>query len=304
MLYKEFVRGIEIYNEKEWAVISKFIRSTEKESVKVWQRSMEFTRGGEGYPADMQKIEALEIGIPLNTFDLGYGFTLEAIQDSTADELKETQAEALRADQRLLMKVFCSKCLVPGASGASRGFWDSFETKAPPPYRGNTFLTSHDHYNVSGAATVSLADLTALKKHIREHGYMGDLYLFINSGTVKAFEDLAGWTTAMSATSIIETVATLGLRAVTKFNEFIVVIEDWVPDGYLFGVEGQILPVSMREPINPQARGLKLYSGPHTEYPLVEAYYRRRCGMDVVHRGAGAVTQITAGSWVDPTFTF
>ena len=304
MLYKEFIVGVEQYNEAEWGIISKFVRSTTKEANKIWQRNMEFIYGSQGYLTDMQRPDVLEISIGLESFNLGYGFTKDALEDSTANELKETQGEALRADQRLLAKRFFYRALTPGVSGTSRGFWDAFQLKAPPTHKGNTFTTSHVHYYVTGSATLALADINTLKKTIREHGYAGELYLFINSGMVEKFENLAGWTSAMTPNTVIETVATLGFKAVKKFQEFTIVEDDWVPDGYLFGVEGTIKPVAMREPLNPQAKGLRLFKGPYEEYPLLEAYYQRRFDMEAVHRGAGAVAQVTAGAWADPTFAF
>lgn len=302
MLYKEFQQGVEVYNEQTWGLVQRFIRSTTKESVKVWERDMEFEETAEGYLETWQKIHAREVSIGLKDFGLGFGFTKQAIQDQTADELRETQAEALRAHLRLLAKRYFSKVLSPASD---KGFWDGNETTAPPDYKGNTFATSHTHYNTSGSATPTLADLNALKKHIREHGYAGVLYAIINTGTVQALEDLAGWTNAMTPVSIIETIAREGFEAVKVFQGLVFTIDDWVPENYIVVMEGQIKPITMREPLQPAGRGLKLYEGPYSDMPLREAYYEHRFDMEVVHRGAGAVVQITTGaSYTKPTFTF
>lgn len=308
MLYKEFQEGVQIYNEVEWARLSQFIRKTTKESVRVWQRNMEFVTASEGYLETWQKVRAMEIAILLGDFELGFAFTKKAIQDATAAELKEHQNEALRADQRLLAKRFFFRCLTPGAAASSRGWWDgnmgtTTGKRAPPNWKGNTFTNTHNHFDASGSTSLALSDFTALKREIREHGYAGPLFLFMNTTEVQACEDLAGWTTAMTPTTIIETVATKGFDVVKNFQGFTIIIDDWVPAGYLFAIESRVKPVTMREPLNAGARGLKLWEGPYSAYPLQEAYYSRRFDMDVVHRGAGAVRYLAA-AWADPTFTF
>ena len=314
MLYKEFQQGVTLYNEVEWGLLSKFVRETKKESVRVWQRNMEFVTEAEGYLETWQKIRAVEILLPLEDFALGFAFTKKGIQDATAGELKETQAEALRADQRLLAKRFFRTCLYPGSGAASRslgsiGWWDANMAvaglAAPPSWKGNTFATSHDHYDVSGAATIALSDFTALKREIREHGYSGPLFCFMNTAQVEDCENLAGWTTAMTPVSVIETVATQGFDAVKNFQGFTIVIDDWMPENYLLAVEAKIRPITMRLPLNKTAQGLKLWEGPYSAYPLQEAYYGHRFDMAVCHRGAGAVREITEdATYTTPEFDF
>ncbi|KKN63873.1 hypothetical protein LCGC14_0497510 [marine sediment metagenome] len=314
MLYKEFQQGVTLYNEVEWGLLSKFVRETTKESVRVFQRNMEFVTAAEGYLETWQKIRATEILLPLEDFELGFAFTKKGIQDATAGELKETHSEALRADQRLMAKRFFKTALSPGSGAASRslgsvGWWDAnmavATLAAPPKWKGNSFTVTHDHFDVSGAAALALSDFNALKKDIREHGYTGPLMLFMHTDQVEECENLAGWTTAMTPVSIIETVATMGFDAVKQFQGFTIVIDDWMPSGYLLGVESKIRPITMRNPLNKSAKGLKLWEGPYSAYPLQEAYYGHRFDMAVCHRGAGAVRQITAdASYTTPTFTF
>jgi len=296
-LYNLYVKGVEAYNAKPIA-IERFINKTDKEKVFVWQRSMEFVRGAEGYEPDVQKIANREIELPLHDYALGYGFTLQSIQDSIAKELDETQKEALRADQRLMQKLFMQ------ATTNSTGFWDGAMTTAPPNFGMNTFAASHSHYTSTGSATIDLDDLTSLKKTIREHGYTGGLALFINSNEVKAIEDLAGWTTAMTSTSIIDDIAKYGAERQLTIYGFNVIVNDFVPSGYLVALDANLKALYMREPINTTARGLKLFKGTYPDYPLIGAKYIRRLGMAVAHRGAGAVAQLTTGSYTAPTFSF
>jgi len=308
MLYKEFQQGVQIYNEVEWGLMNQFIRKTQKESVRVWQRNMEFVGASEGYMESWQKTRAMEIAIPLNDYELGFAFTKKAIQDNTAQELRETQSEALAADQRLLAKRFFYRCMTPGGSTTSRGFWDSnmgttTYARAPPPWKKNTFTSSHNHYDATGTTDIALSDFSAIKREIREHGYAGPLFMWMNSQEIEACENLAGWTAAMTPNSIIEEVATKGFEAVKQFQGFTILSDDWTPAGYLFAIEGRVKPVTMREPLASGARGLKLYEGPYSAYPLAESYYSHRFDMEVVHRGAGAVRYLGT-TWAAPSWTF
>jgi hypothetical protein len=307
MLYKEFQQGVQIYNEVEWGLMKQFVRNTTKESVRVWQRNMEFVTAAEGYMEDWQKLRAMEVPVLLREFELGYAFTKKAIQDSNADELRETQAEALRASQRLLAKRFFFRTLTPGTGTTSQGWWDAnmaaASVRAPPAWKGNTFATTHNHYDASGSADIALSDFSSIKREIREHGYAGALFLFMNLEEVEKCENLAGWTSAMTPNTIIETVATKGFEVVKQFQGLTIIQDDWIPPGYLMAIEGRIKPVTMREPLSPRGRGLKLWEGPYSAYPLQEAYYSHRFDMAVVHRGAGAVRYLAA-VWATPSFTF
>jgi hypothetical protein len=307
MLYKEFQEGVQIYNEVEWNLMSQFVRKTTKETVRVWQRNMEFLTASEGYMEDWQKLKAMEISIPLEEFELGFAFTKKFIQESNADELKETQAEALRADERLMAKRFFYRVLTPGTGAQSIGWWDgnmaAASVNGPPSWKGNAFGTSHNHYDASGSTSIALSDFSAIKKEIRQHGYAGPLYLFMNLDEVEACENLAGWTSAMTPNSIIETVATKGFEVIKQFQGLTLIQDDWIPSGYLACIEARVKPITMREPLNAKARGLKLWEGPFTNYPLAESYYSHRFDMGVVHRGAGAVRRL-AGAWATPSFTF
>ena len=313
MLYKEFQEGVQVYNEVEWGLMSQFVKNTVKENVRVWQRNMEFVTASEGYLEDWQKLRAMEVSVPLDEFELGFAFTKKAIQESNAQELRETQGEALAADQRLLAKRFFYRTMTPGGVapfvGRSIGFWDGNMAaalmRAPPSWKGNTnFTTGHQHYDPSGVANIALSDFSAIKREIREHGYSGSLFLFMNLQEVEACENLAGWTTAMTSNKIVETVAEKGFEVVKQFQGLTLIQDDWIPAGYLMAIESRVKPITMREPVNARARGLKLWEGPYSNYPLMEAYYSHRFDMAVVHRGAGAVRQITAGAWLTPTWTF
>lgn len=83
------------------------------------------------------------------------------------------------------------------------------------------------------------------------------------------------------------------------------VIEDGlVPAGYVIavatgGANSAVNAVGFREHTRPELRGLRQIPGGGA-YPLTESFYNRGCGTGVRHRGAAAVMQVTAGSYVAP----
>jgi hypothetical protein len=89
------------------------------------------------------------------------------------------------------------------------------------------------------------------------------------------------------------------------YGPFIVVEEDYLPAGYVFGFatggeENIGNPVGIREHDNASLRGLRLVKGREPDYPLVDSFYQHGFGTGIRHRGAGVVMQITAGAYSTP----
>lgn len=69
----------------------------------------------------------------------------------------------------------------------------------PPPYRGTSFLTTHNHYNVNSGtdAAAALALAKAMAADLREHGFSGTLQMFVS------LSDIALWTAATGFVEIV-----------------------------------------------------------------------------------------------------
>lgn len=304
-LYKLYLKAVEEYNKKK-TPISKFSFQTTKDTLSVYQRSMEFAREGEGMTPEMQRTLKAERTVGLDDWSLGHGFTRKAIMDSEVSEVDEAHREALRADQRLLEKLFFKGAMTSGTSG----FWcPDTDGIVPPDFKGNTFeSTILSSLYVGGkdltvAGTMSLELLTEMKRRIRSHGYLGDLALFINSAQVKDIEVVRGFNGYGVVLQVLDDISKLGVTDGLTLEGFKIITDDWVPTGYMLGmVFGEVKPMLMREPTNAKARGLKLYKGPYTDYPLVEAYYERRTNLMVAHRGAGIAVQLAENGYANPDF--
>jgi hypothetical protein len=90
------------------------------------------------------------------------------------------------------------------------------------------------------------------------------------------------------------------------YGEINIVVEDYVPSGYMFmfasgGLRADRNPVGIREHESQDLRGLKLI--PQFErYPLREAFYHHALGSGVRHPGAGVVMKIN-GAYTIPTLS-
>jgi hypothetical protein len=189
------------------------------------------------------------------------------------------------------------------------GFWNGSTTEwngttntgvnaKPRNWKNNTFTTAENHYGYTGSTSVALDDFSTVKRDITEHGYglNGKLFMFMNGGMAKNVEDLAGWTTAMTSNNLINSIAEEGLQSkVSRIQGFTIVVDDYMPDSYMFGLSTDGPCVAMREPKG--GGGLKYYSGPYADYPLKESYFKRRMGMAVFNRGAGAVYYLHGSSY-------
>jgi hypothetical protein len=255
----------------------------------------------------------------MDRYSVGGAWTDETLEDAAPSDIAEWMAQVMRADEILQTKMFMATTLGGDDGGNSRGFWNASTTDwtgstnkdpddKPQPWKNNTFLTTHDHYDYSGSTSIALADFTALRNEIMEHGYGvgGQMVCFVSHAGAKLIADLAGWTTAMTANTVVDSIAKLGMTNDTNLLGFKFVIDDWMAYStynYLMAFATDAPCVAMRTPKS--GGGLKTYSGPFEEFPLKEMYFKRRFGEVVSLRGAGAVRQIAASyTTANTAFTF
>lgn len=96
-----------------------------------------------------------------------------------------------------------------------------------------------------------------------------------------------------------------GLTVIGTYGDWTVVQEDYIPAGYLVGFvtggpESIRNLIAFREHTNASLRGLRLVKGRTPDYPLIDSFYNRGFGTGIKYRGAGAILQITGGSYTVP----
>lgn len=303
-----------------------------------------FERASEyGVPRSFRPSTEMEwLGFDFHWYDLGMRFTWEFLADASAAQVDAINTQALEADNILVFQMVMWTLFNNVNRSADirkkpynvYTFWNGADSAVPPTYRTNTFNSTHNHYMVSGGATIVSGDLDDIYNNVAEHGYTKQngyqLVLMVNQaegdvirgfrsvqngGTAKwDFIPAAGTPAFLIPRDYVQPVGQAvpanslrGLNVIGTYGDMIIVQEDYIPPAYiaLFATGGQESvqnPVGIRQHANAALRGLRLIKGRDPDYPLTEAYYGRGFGTGIRHRGAGAVMQIKAsGSYTLPT---
>lgn len=204
----------------------------------------------------------------------------------------------------------------------------------PPPYAGNTFTATHNHYLTSGNSALDSSDVEDLYTLVAEHGYGIEtgttFYLLANKaetdkirnwrrGVVTANGINATWDfipapaqPAMilpNAEGILGTVPPdqhRGMKVIGSYGDIYIIEESYIPAGYMVivgsGGAGALgNPVGLRQHFNPQMQGLRMMPGNQQRYPLVDSFYAESFGTGIRQRGGAAVMQISSnGSYTIP----
>lgn len=293
-----------------------------------------------GEPVGVRPSQAyFSLGYDLKWYDLAARYTWKFLADAPRSQVDAINSMALEADNRLMFtKVMDALFNNVNRTADINGIQDvnvyalyNNDGTVPPPYKGTTFLGTHDHYLVSGAATIDSGDLDAMEEHLVHHGYSklngytlialcnraeiatirtfrmtsGDTYDFIPSvGTPGMYlptsVELFGGQPASSYQ---------GLNVAGSYGNVLIIEEDTIPAGYLAmlasgGPENLGNPVGLRQHTNPSLQGLRLVKGPNPDYPLIDSFYNRGFGTGIRQRGGAVVQQITANASYTPPASY
>lgn len=96
-----------------------------------------------------------------------------------------------------------------------------------------------------------------------------------------------------------------GLDVVGSWGPYMVVADAQIPQGYMVAVatSGQSVNtnvIGIRENANPAMRGLVLFPGNRSNYPLIDSYFVRGLGTAVGPRGAAAVMKLDQSAYSVP----
>jgi len=270
-------------------------------------------------------------GYDFKFYDLAVRYTWMFIAEADRQQLQLHHNMALEADTKLTFRKVMRRLFNP--LNNTGGFTDKNEPvtvfaayngdgEVPPPYKQNTFAGTHNHYVVSGGATVTSANLDTLATLTEEHGYtLQNGYrtvLWVNkqeSDVIKTFKTATGakydfvpnpeyyggkvWVPNNGSYVGGPTGTVPG--EVGTYGPFHVVEEGYIPAGYMASVvtggqDSISNPIGLRQHSNPAYRGLKIIPGQRSQYPLIDSFYRKGIGTGIRHRGAIAVMQIKAAA--------
>jgi len=335
-LWLEFQETLNLLNSRRsaFAALLSFPTTNPAESVPQTTSRDDMELASEfGQPVGLRiSPDIARLGFTFDWYDVATRFTDRFLSDATAAEVRTVHGLALDADNRLVFRLILSALTNPlarfNADGTPvLGLWNG-DGSVPPPHLSGTFDGGHTHFLTSGSATLDGMDVEVLVEHLLHHGYGGDgsrIILLVNRTEAKAIRRLRANTvvgTELTSYDFIPSAAApaylsdLVIQGEVPPAEFdrlpvlgsvgpaLVVEDGLVPSGYVIAVatggpNSAVNAVGFREHTRPELRGLRQIPGVGP-YPLTNSFYNRGCGTGVRHRGAAAVLQVTAGSYVAP----
>lgn len=336
-LYDEIQRSIALVNRARRPLIDALVYYTDDAVVGIPQLvSNDFEEADEfGQPVGIRPGPRWNLGFSLGYWDLAIRFTFRFLGHAKAEDIRNLHNQALEANERLIYRIAMGRLfrnvtdthtLEGGTSVNVYPFYNGSNPVAPPQWKTVTHTTSHDHFLVSGGASVDSGDLNAMYRHIQHHGYTegARVILVVNTqeaDIIRSFRVSSGdkydFVQADNGISFFVQGQLIGGQPTndTNFPGFIgkygpisVVEEELLPAGYMVmwasgGEFADRNPIGLRRHPNAALRGLKLI--PQFErYPLRESFYHHALGSGVRHRGAGVVMQVKAsGSYEIPSIS-
>lgn len=337
-MWREFQRSTQLLNSQRDPLINRLTfqvnEPTERVMLPVSEDFEQATEFGE--PKGIRVGPSTILGYDFQWYDVAIRYTWLFLAESTADQIRALNSEALEADNRLVFtRVMRSIFNKTNSSATINGqnvnvyrFYNADGT-VPPAYKGTVHTGSHTHYLTSGAATIDPGDMKDLEDHLYHHGYrlsLGySLVLVVNrqeGAVIRGFvagvnsaqytfipsQDVGGGVLMPANGGIIgRPTGSPGLPGmIGTYGPFLIVEEDYIPAGYVLalasGGERNIgNPVGIREHARPELRGLRLMPGPGRDYPLTDSFYQHGLGTGIRQRGGGVVMQITvSGTYTTP----
>ena len=118
----------------------------------------------------------LKVGYTFKDYDKSARYSWRFLRDATAEQVRSVVTRILSGDNQLVNGLVLRRLFDP-AEGVNEyshrvfGLWNGTDGIAPPPYMGNTFLSTTSHYLASGAATLDSGDIEACMRLITVKGY-------------------------------------------------------------------------------------------------------------------------------------
>jgi len=341
-LWNEIQQGLMAWNAGRTRLVQALTFPVTSPIEEVPQLSLaDFEEASEyGEPIGIRGGDYFSLGYDFRWYDIAVRYTWKYLAEASAAQVATLANQVLEADNRLvfnkIMKAIFNNvnrtANIRGNNYTVYPFYNNDGT-VPPQYKNTTFLSTHQHYVTSGAATIDSGDLDQMEVLLKEHGYGrqagSTLILLCNpaqTATIRNFRVATGssydfipgsgqppWLLPTNTGGVVipqgagvpPTVN--GLDVMGRYGSWLIVEEDYIPAGYILGFatggdNNAVNPVGIREHQNTALRGLRLVKGREPDYPLIDSFYNRGFGTGIRQRGAGAVMQITAsGTYTIPT---
>lgn len=339
-LWDSYQRWLDGWNDARETLVNFFTYNTTTSFENVWQGGSQAdfedaTEFGEPVGARPSTTPSV-MGFPFKWSDLAGRFTWQFLANTPAAQVDSFANMAMEADSRnvflrVMRAVFGNTRSVNKEGQTVYPFYSGAAGDKPPVYKLTTFADNHNHFVTSGTATVTAPNLEALLGLLEEHGYTKAngynqvvLVAKAQGDTIRQFRSTAnGGTGKYDFVPSAATPAFLlpvnmrtegstppstynGLTVIGAYGDATIIQEDYIPPGYMVamvtgGDQALSNPLAFREHPTASLRGLRLVKGRTPDYPLIDSFYLRGCGVGVRHRGAGAIMQVTTnGTYAVP----
>lgn len=180
-LWTEFQQTLAIFNERRTTLVGILTFPVQQlvEDVPIigetnFELASEF-----GVPVGVRpRVQFNSLAYDFFDYDVASRFTWKFIRDASANQVEAVHQQILNADNRLLFRKVMEaiydnrdrSTLVNRTPYTVVPLYNA-DGVVPPKYKNTTFVGSHSHYLVSGAAKVDSDDVMALYNLVAEHGY-------------------------------------------------------------------------------------------------------------------------------------
>lgn len=335
-IWAEFNEALSMWNEDRSALVNALTFNVTAPVEDVPQSAFgDFEEASEfGVPKGIGGSSFFSLGYTFKWYDLAARFTWQFLAEADEAQVSSIANQAFEADNRnmfnkVLSTLFRNTNRTANINSQAYSVYALYNNDGtvPPKYANYTHASTHDHYLVSGGATVDSGDLDAMETHIKHHGYGPDsgstMIMLVNEqemATIRSFRIADGDsydyiprrgnepfllpanTGGASDQSI--PAAVNGLPVEGAYGKWLIIENPYIPAGYLagFATGGRnniSNPVGIREHAQGPLRGLRLVRGAIPDYPLVNSFYQRGMGTGIRHRGAAVITQVKASGSYD-----
>lgn len=341
-VWDDAAEALAMYNEQQQTLLDLFVFPVEQPIEVVPQIGeislQELTEYGIPEAAQLS-VEMWSMGYDLRHYGKRLGYTWMFLMDADQRQIDAMHDGMMRADRRAVFRkvmeaLFDNRIrrtnirnqpynVFPLYNGVNVG------DIVPPPFKGNTFTATHNHYLTSGNALLDSADVEDLYSLIAEHGYGLEagttFYLLVNKteadkirtwrrGVVTANGISATYDFIPSATQpavilpnaegmlgSVPPSSYRGLPVIGSYGDIYIIEESYIPSGYLLmvgsGGAGNLgNPVGFRQHANPAMQGLRIMPGNQQRFPLIDSFYAHSFGTGIRQRGGAAIMQLGTGS--------
>jgi hypothetical protein len=337
VIWAEVAAVVKAWNAERSALTSLLAFSTtdsasaipQSRSVDSFEEASEF-----GEPEAMRPPgEYALMGYTFQDYDKAARWTWKYLRDSTAEQVRSVANLALEADNRLTKGTILQRLFDPvqGSNEWGHPVYGLYNGDAmtPPAYLGKQFDAAHQHYLVSGSATIDSGDLEDAARTVTHHGFgvepgsrllalMNPAQAEVVSSFKAGVENSTGiiakhdYIPSAGAPAYLQPENIVGQVAPASFNDLPVqgsygatwvIQSDFIPEDYFavvatYGANSPNNAIGFREHVQTQYRGFRTIPG-QVSYPLVDAFFARAFGVGVRRRGQACVVQVKASGTYD-----